>query len=238
VDFLGTPDFYRFKKSYQLSGIESELTWYIDFSEKKGKVLSLHFETRHESSKLLANSLCQWAKGKSLGLFPQSNEVESQSLFSPVLLSFRLFNLELLGRSRPFHVQKGQMAEELTCRCFGVYRQEIISLLSEGGTEHSKMTIGAALRAGIGCGSCHFDLDQLLDLLGHNDKAIVEKSWRDMNEQTLSETCRDLLKPWGEARLIGLKPGGVLIKANAEIRDAIKEAIEKELGHGLAISFH
>lgn len=196
------------------------------------------YELQDASFKQDAENICDWATGNQLGVVPNSNDVQLSSSFSPVYLSYRLFVLDIMGAILPYHVQKGCDEAELVCRCFGVYKQELIGLLTDAGAnQYTAADLGAATRAGVGCGSCHYDLENLLELFGHKEKSTFNKSWKAMGDQELGVECNDILKAWSGAKVVGLRPGGVLIKAEISVRDEIKEAIDKKLGLGLVISF-
>ena len=225
----GKPDYYRFKDTYKLG--DSEITWYLD-SSKKLEILELKFETSDSfddlTEKNVANEICNWAKGKGLNKLPTSREVSSENIYPLSLLSYKLFLNNINGKVIPFHQQKGERADELICRCFGVYKQEINDFLLNGATEKQTLqTLGQELRSGIGCGSCHKDLRDLLELFGHSDNAdenqVELKDWRGLDTKLLANLCSDEIKLFladkGEGHklvVVGVQPDKVLIKYSGD----------------------
>lgn len=225
LENYGKPDYYRYKNTYKLG--DSEITWYLD-SSKKLEIIELKFETSDDFDNLIeknvANEICKWAKGKGLNKIPTTSEVSSKSFYPFSLLSYKLFLNNINGKVIAFHQQKGEDARELICRCFGVYKQEVNDFLLNSASEKQTLqTLGQELRAGIGCGSCHKDLSDILNLFGHSDKANIDevklKDWRGLDTKLLANLCSEEIKNFLADKddkhklvVVGVKPDNVLIK--------------------------
>jgi hypothetical protein len=256
LENYGKPDFFRYSNTYKFN--ETEISWYLDTSPKNHKITELGFETSknwiNEEEQKVANEICNWAKGKDLNQLPLTSDVSSRSLYPQSLLSYKLFINNINGKVMPFHKQKGENADELICRCFGVYKQEINDfLLSSSHENQTLQTLGQELRSGIGCGSCHSDLNKLLDLFGHGEEGsgatgVVLKDWRGLDTKQLANLCTaELLNFLEESganhtlTVVGVQPDKVLIKYNGEsdkvkVSDDVKLHFKTHLTPGLIIS--
>ena len=255
MEFQGKPEFFKYHKTFESDG--RHLTWYLDVSPKSNRVLSLHFDSNEEGAQLaLMNEVCRQVKGKSLGFIPAMSDLSFTGFYPIALVTYRHFLQETTGSTIPFCDQKGEEEDDLICRCFGVYKQEILSLLADGsGREYTLDFLGSELRAGIGCGSCHHDLIGLLSTFGFDvrkslaqQEAKKPKEWETLDSQALAARCHDLLTLISQNEegidhlsVFGVKPGHVLIQykgslANAEAEKIIRTEIDRELGLGLEFS--
>lgn len=95
-------------------------------------------------------------------IFHRFNEGEPL-VFAPLLVLQKSLE-DYLGLPPPFCEQKGQKDSDLVCRCFGVYGDEIQSLLKQN-PEFQLKDITKILKAGGGCTSCRPQIQQIQQIL-------------------------------------------------------------------------
>jgi len=244
----GLPDSFRFKGEFTFKN--EPLNLFLD-TNSKDKVLGLYFSWGGDAK--TAEEFSQYARlveGLNFGEFPKQ---EHRGLHAPTLF-YRLL-LDQLRRGSPLYpYAKNRDPLKLVCRCFGVYEEDIHELIGNGVEAKTIKDLGEHLQAGVGCGSCHYDLKQILEPLISAPVLIPDEEkpelplWQKLDPDALAKLAFQELKNIKEekgldATLLGTKPGGVLVKlmGNKEDFDTnqklIKERIEAALGKGLNISF-
>lgn len=255
MSYQGKPDFYKYHQRFEQGS--DFIEWFLDVSPKTNKVAELYFESNLQEKYLeQAELICEFVRVKPLGDIPSVADLNTNGLWPVSLMTYRLFIEEIIGQTIPYHVQKSEEAGDLICRCFGVYKQEVLQfLINESEHEPDLSSLGSGLRAGIGCGNCHQDLMSLLATFGHHPKKEVKameqrlpEVWERLDSQNLASACHDLLqviklKNQGINKLgvFGVKPGHILIKYDgslkeSDIEDFIRSAFEREFGQGLEFS--
>lgn len=244
----GKPDFWRYKGDYHFLG--QPLTFYLD-TGKRDQVIELMYEWEGEESlSTHLSDFCASMIGKEFG----DIEPMTTSGFPFAYYFYRKFICELKDSFHIHAYQKGRDPQDLICRCFGVYGADIHQLVGTGIEVKSVRDLGDHLKAGIGCGSCHHDLRQVLEPLipapVEEEAPAPEMSlWEKLDPQSLAKECHRLLGKWNDEHggpqsleLKGAKPGSVLLDLKGQgswtkesaISD-IKKAFDAELGPGLAV---
>lgn len=154
------------------------ITLFLDFN-KKDILQGLYYVSENETSWM--ESLEVYAKeleGKSF------EELQSNYQgFTPKELSF--FDLphfllkealeEYRGKAPALHHIKKESEEELICRCFGIYREEILDFLKEN-PDLKNSDITNATKAGAGCASCLDDFQELIaEARSRKAKELLDK---------------------------------------------------------------
>jgi NifU-like protein len=98
------------------------------------------------------------AISRDLGIFP------SDRIQCAVVVFESLRNAMSRHRSRRVEEFIGEKA--LICTCFGVSEESIITAISENGFTDVEQVVDAC-RAGSGCGSCRFLIQELIDMRAH-----------------------------------------------------------------------
>ncbi len=244
------PDFFRYSGEYLL--FKEPLKIYLD-TGKKDQVLDMAFEWQgDERIAGQFDRLAEAMKGRELG---DIAVCESDGLFPYAYFYYRRLVCELKDR---FHIdayQKSRDPLKLVCRCFGVYEEDIHELIGSGVEVLSIRDLGDHLKAGIGCGSCHPDLKDILEPL--IPAPVVEAPapqmslWQKLDPQSLAKEAHTILRRWSDKKgegqrleLRGSRPGGLLIGVVGEgpwtketVFPALREEMDKELGPGLELIF-
>lgn len=246
-DFNRKPEFYQYTQTFDLS--EGPLTFYLDAS-KKGKVNELCFEGKGAITlQKSLNQLCLKVKGLPLGELPIFDE-ETNFPFTTFL--YRRFLQDIRQTLIPFSFQKGRDPQNLVCRCFGVYKEDIHELIGSGVEVLTLRDLGDHLSAGVGCGSCHVDLKHILEPLIPVPVAVETKSqqplWEKLDPQGLAQEIFQVVQSFNsedssfELKLKGTRPGGVLlgckwkqIGEEEKVKLLIERKIEENLGPGLEL---
>lgn len=247
LSWQGQPDFYKYKSHFELASGE-RLSFYLDLS-KKDTVLALHFEWNGKSAiSSQINRFCSQMKGKVFDDYP-CDVGEDEFILTPII--YRQFIQEIRGISPVYNDLKGRPGKSLVCRCFGVYEEDIHELVGTGATIKSLRDLGDHLQAGIGCGTCHQDLKEILDPLIPADpqspKVEVQTPtlalWEKLDPQSLAREAFQVIKSWNktnnaQAELKGTKPGSLLLGLKDEsLRDSLMLSLTRELGPGLDFLF-
>jgi bacterioferritin-associated ferredoxin len=249
MKFKGRPEFSKYSDRFYYG--ERYIAWYLDVAPKTHQILSLHFESDlDDDQQLVMDDLCHWAPGRKVGDMP----TKFSTLMWPMgLISYRLFLRSISGGDIAFHKQKNESEDDLVCRCFGVYGQEVIEhLVKESESEHTLSSLGTQIKAGLGCGSCHKDLRGLLKTFGHGEKErpkeIVTSAWEKMESQELASACHAIAqamlakdKSINKLIVFGVKPGNILFqylgeKESDDILAELRSVIRDELGPGLEVT--
>lgn len=123
-----------------------------------------------------ADALCDWLNGKTLAALHGLSDLEMTAEISNELGAFpagraqcagvvfdALRNAMSLHRERRIEEFQGEKA--LICTCFGVAEETIIAAIAENGFTEVEQ-VSEAYRAGSGCGSCRFLIQELIDISG------------------------------------------------------------------------
>lgn len=243
------PDFFRYSGEYNLLGHSLKL--YLD-TGKKDQVLDFAFEYGGESSIAQQfEDLAELMKGREFGdvAIPQT-----AGAFPYAYFFYRRLVCELKDRFHILAFQKNRDPLKLVCRCFGVYEEDIHELIGSGVEVNSLRDLGDHLRAGIGCGSCHPDLKEVLNPLL---SAPVQESpmpqmalWEKLDPQGLAQEVHRILKKWTESEgegqslaLKGTRPGGLLVSLDGQgkwtkenVKESVVATLAGELGAGLEVT--
>ena len=121
-----------------------------------------------------ADVLCDWLSEKSLEQLHGLNENELMNLISTHLGKFPPDRVQCanvvfealrnaMGLYRERRVEEFIGEKAVICTCFGISEDAIITAISENGfTEVAQ--VADAYRAGSGCGSCRFLIQELIDM--------------------------------------------------------------------------
>ncbi len=173
--------------------------------------------------------------------------------------------LQITGAEQPIAVYKGKDPQELICRCSAVYESDIRELIEAKlkaeifEFDLVYKAIGAELMATIGCGSCKHDVETLVGQYIQGERSMEPKvpeeetsqlqrqelpRWQSLDSQNLARESFSLLKSISsglkiELKLLGTRPGSILIKAENPLNDEqtkrVEEAFSDALGVGLEI---
>lgn len=162
---FGIPDFHNAKaKIYFPEG--EEVTLYVDF-DKHEKISSLGFVLEGADQWMAAFSFfCEWSIGKKANEVMTHDwneeaiikETGSPVLFLPLLLLNQCWR-EYKGTTYSDKIQS-MNASDLLCRCFSVYRPQLLALAQKEGVKQLDVFLRETL-AGQGCGTCRADIESL-----------------------------------------------------------------------------
>jgi NifU-like protein len=121
-----------------------------------------------------ADVLCDWLSGKTLSEMHGLNDVELHQAISDELGSFPLERTQCayvvfqalrnaMAAYRARRIEEFQGEKALICTCFGVSEETIIGGIAENGFTEVEQ-VSKAYRAGSGCGSCRFLIQELIDM--------------------------------------------------------------------------
>ncbi len=122
------------------------------------------------------DALCDELKGKTLSDLHGLHDAELMDAISGELGAFPPDRVQCAGvvfealrhamslhRARRIEEFQGEMA--LICTCFGVSEESIMSAISENALTEVEQVVETC-RAGSGCGSCRFLIQELMDMRG------------------------------------------------------------------------
>lgn len=153
------PLFHSAKASHQ------ELTLFLDFN-KKDKLQGLYYTSEGGSAWFTElSALSKEVEGKTFSEL-QKEKLTSYQLPAEVLFDLPRFLLKSAleiyrGKSPALYKLKSQPEEDLICRCFGIYKGELLELLEQF-PEYSSKELSNATKAGAGCSSCLSDFPVIL----------------------------------------------------------------------------
>ena len=147
----------------------------VTVNVESGSIESAKFRTNGCGFMIAAaDALCDWLNGKTLAALHGLNDRELMSGISAQLGLFPaaraqcaavvfagLRNAMLVHRERRIEEFQGEKA--LICTCFGVTEETITAAVSEHGFTRVDQ-VSEAYRAGSGCGSCRFLIQELIDI--------------------------------------------------------------------------
>lgn len=90
-----------------------------------------------------------------------SDEKKQQTLFHPFALLLRKALTDYWGVVQATHELQGYPFHELICRCFGVYRTQLVKHILEN-PQVTAAELSALTQAGMGCTSCLSDLTEVI----------------------------------------------------------------------------
>ncbi len=247
------PTIFRYQESFQYRGSTLEL--FLEVS-KKEVIEGLYYQWEGES--YFQKELSELAKnveGLKLHEIPLPSESEN---WSYPFFFYRQFILQIKGEELPLSILKGKDPYELICRCSGVYesdiREHILAQLKNEIYEFDKVvkSLGDELLVSIGCASCKHDMEMIVGEYIQGERTISnagpsqEKTslprWQSLDSQNLASESFTLLKSISaqiniELKLLGTRPGSILIKAANPLDDkqvsSLEEAFSDALGTGL-----
>lgn len=242
-DYQGRPSIFSHQRDFIYKGLPLNL--YLD-TDKSGKVSTFRYE--YDGRDPFLDSFAQAIVGKVLGDIPPLSE---EGKFPSLYFLVRKFIQEIRSTPIPFDQQKGRPYQNLLCRCFGVYVEDIHELVGRGIEVNSLRDLGDHLNAGIGCGTCHRDLERTLEPLLSQPIESTEKVsvalWQKLDAQNLAQEIFQLLEDLNKKekltlRIKGTRPGGVLLGcqeceiSHVEIENLVQKTIESALGPGLDVT--
>lgn len=248
------PVVYRYHEAFEHQ--QSTLNLYLEVS-KKEVVEGLFYEW--EGKAYFLSELATYAKqveGCKLSDIPIPSDDKSWSY--PFFL-YRQFILQITGAELPLCLVKDKDPIELICRCSGVYESEIrehiqVQLKSENYDFNAVVkSLGDELIVAIGCASCKSDVENIVAEYIQGDRnsdprdGVQEPKpqlprWQSLDSQNLAREAFALLKSIStqlgvELKLLGTRPGSVLIKSNSPLNEkqvkTIEKFFEESLGTGL-----
>lgn len=191
----------------------------------------------HEALKIKFHSL----------LKTQSHPTLKETLFHPFVFLLRSALSRYWGEMESFDLLHKESFHDLLCRCFGVYRSQIVKLVLENpavsAQELSQMT-----QAGMGCTSCYGELGEMIqhtrekfDLV-HLKLGAFEKDGSYVRPMGLTPMeclfkLDHALKLWLEEsalelEIIDIRGYQVILKGDAQLEDLQRLSVfwEQELG--------
>jgi NifU-like protein len=123
-----------------------------------------------------ADALCDWLHGKLLSDLHGLNGEEMMSVIGRELGSFPADRKQCanvvfqalraaMSLHRERRIEEFQGEKALICTCFGVSEETILTAIAENGFTEVEQ-VSDAYRAGSGCGSCRFLIQELIDMRG------------------------------------------------------------------------
>ncbi len=249
------PGIFRYQESFQYQ--TSVLELYLEVSKKE--VVEGLFYTWQGKPYFLQelSDYAQKVEGRKLYDIPLPNDA---SHWSYPFFFYRQFILQITGAELPLSILKGKDPYELICRCSGVYeseiREHIQGQLDAENYDFDKVfrSLGDELFVAIGCASCKLDVEKLvgeyiqgereISTPGLSEARATLPRWQSLDSQNLAREAFTLLKAISaqinvDLKLMGTKPGSILIKANVELNDeqrsSIEESFSDALGPGLEL---
>lgn len=92
-----------------------------------------------------------------------SDEKKQQTLFHPFALLLRKALVDYWGIVEATHELQGNPFHELICRCFGVYRSDLVKHILEN-PQVTAAELSTLSQAGMGCTSCLGDLSDVIQV--------------------------------------------------------------------------
>lgn len=261
------PDFSRYSSQFRWDDINFSL--YLD-TGKRDQVIGFYYQvtgrslSKEEEQWLLGgfSYLAQTLEGGSYFSLPrlsdEDGDKEANKRFPLPWLLYRKFVREIQDTEIPWNQMKGRDGQNLICRCFGVYKEDIHELVGSGVEVSGLRDLGDHLQAGIGCGTCREDLlEELRPLLStpikeESKSSYEQQLWEKLDPQSLANEAHDILRrfsgshaQFGPLKLGGTRPGSVLVLVDRklesvaleELRVVLGEEFSRELGPGLGIVF-
>lgn len=155
---FGHPDFHVAKAEY--FSPRGKVKLFLDIT-KKEKVLSIHFITEGlpEFNELFS-SFAKWMENKYISDFPQFPQYHQEEFFPMLGLLFIEAISEWKG-NKSYSSLSGHKEAGLICRCFGVYKEQIIK---EVFADHEITAKGITnnLKAAGGCTKCLEDVREII----------------------------------------------------------------------------
>lgn len=121
-----------------------------------------------------SDALCDWLGGRTLAEMHGLNDKELTQVINDELGSFPSERAQCatvvfqalrnaMSAYRERRVEEFQGEKALICTCFGVTEETIMNAIAENGFTEVEEVSGA-YRAGSGCGSCRFLIQELIDM--------------------------------------------------------------------------
>ena len=220
----GTPPPYHFETPpiYQVKKSLSGFTLYLNI-DSRNIIAGLFFTGPADSPWLGAFSeLCLVSEGRRLsGHFLSSIRPTSPvKQWNLPLWLLRAASREFLQTLAPRNRILGYDADELICRCFGVYLPEILPF-------SSPREVADETRAGGGCTRCRRHIEAIVGTRHRPHSAVSTQDFEKI--QVLTNVFLKHRFPTVELRLVGIRGNRILVVFSGEghKKDAILQSVEK-----------
>ena len=240
---MSKPSYYNCTYQYQNNG--HQFAVYVDINHKD-TVNDFGFKLPGRSPwRPYFESFRQAVVGKSLGdleeigeYFYDGLDTESPPLF---LLPYEMFLMainQFTDSGNAHDLLSGQPYQELVCRCFGVYRQQLLQLQADN-PEVDLVEVNNQLRAGAGCGRCVEDIEEILA----RPFSISQERSHGLSPVQLVLKVQDLINEWNgvaeEILIIDVSDNNFTLnkKLNIEQEKSLESLVTKKTGLTLSFSF-
>lgn len=172
--------------------------------------------------------------GKKLEELDEIDFYREESLFPFAEMALYALINDYRGTNISIDKLKRARADELICRCFGVYLNEILELKDKEG-KLSLKTVTDTLMAGAGCGSCVEDIEEFLDLdeqLLLQTTGLSEVQLLYKITQIVTGLCRKYNVDLKKEQILGLQGHYIVIDnsdINPELHFKIQENLQKDI---------
>lgn len=140
------------------------VTLFLDFN-KKDILQGLYYTLQEDSPwKESLSKLAVGLEGKAfseLHASAGSNLSEGEHFFDLPLFLLKEALDSYRGKAPALHELKNEDANDLICRCFGIYKNELLSVLDEN-PDFKDKDLTNATKAGAGCTTCLSDFQELI----------------------------------------------------------------------------
>lgn len=156
---FGTPDFFVTSSTVQTSDLSAKL--FLDINTKN-IILGVYYLVEGPESVIqLFSQFAKFMESKSIDAISDFIEYEQEQFFPLVFMMYNQAINKWKGTSKAFCDLNGMDSAQLLCRCFGVYKSEILNLVYDNPKINLKEITGK-LKAGGGCTSCLEDIKNLI----------------------------------------------------------------------------
>jgi NifU-like protein len=147
----------------------------VDINADMGSIENARFRTNGCGYMIAAaDTLCDWLRSNMLSELHGLNDDELMRTISTELGAFPPDRVQCarvvfealhsaMSEHRAQRIEEFQGEAALICTCFGVSEVSIVSVISENGFREVEQ-VAEACRAGSGCGSCRFLIQELIDM--------------------------------------------------------------------------
>ena len=147
----------------------------VEINADQGSIEGANFRTNGCGFMIAAaDTLCDWLRGKMLSELHGLGEEELMRTISTELGAFPLDRIQCarvvfealhgaMSSHRARRIEEFHGEAALICTCFGISEESIVSAISENGFTEVEQ-VAEKCRAGSGCGSCRFLIQELIDM--------------------------------------------------------------------------
>jgi len=240
---LEKPAFHATKAS--LNWNNQPIDFYLDINAKEKIVGAYYVVSKVNDWLPHLSALCRWLENKNINFINFEEFLEDteyaynefiyvpHALFAQALVNFR-------GATFPHQLLK-QSADSLVCRCFGVYEQQIVSLVQVNANVDLKGVTDEIL-AGGGCTSCSNDIVGIIsstkDFYGLETTQSNPKI-KGIYPAQMILLLDSLLKEYGEGiEIISLEGYQLSLKSQNSIdENDLQQFLKEKLSVGFKLNF-